>query len=158
MTVPAFDMYGVCSGLGSAFLPNAIGTPSGASAMRAVFPHGCKGVASVPAVVLEVQDGTVVPNDIWQHHVNIDAVLLLSKRPGDPVRVESDRQRWLPYLLSATESHMKLGIGAQSGYEVKSAVPQGWEWTEYAVGADEYDAIRVHYQVWVNEVMNNLAP
>jgi hypothetical protein len=84
-------------------------------------------------------------------------VLLLNKRPGDPARVEAQRQRWLPALLAATEGKVKLGIGAQSGYEVMKAIPSGWRWAEEAVGAEEFDAIRVHYSVFVNETVSLVA-
>ena len=159
MTVPSFDFYTVCSALGSAFAPGTIGTPTGEDAMRAVYPHGVKGIGAYPALVLQVQHGEVVANsDNWSHKAYIDAILLLSKRGGNPPDVEASRQRWLPYLLSATEDHLKIGVGAQSGWELKSAMPIGWEWAEVDVDGDGFDGIRVHYEVWIYEIMSNLAP
>jgi len=159
VTVPAFDFYSVCSALGSAFAPGTIGTPTSESAMRAVYPHGVKSIPAYPAIVLQVSHGEVVGNsDNWSHKAYIDAILLLSKRPGNPVTVEASRQRWLPYMLSATETHLKLGVGAQTGWELKSAMPIGWEWAEVNVDDDPFDGIRVHYEVWIYETMSNLAP
>lgn len=147
------DFYGICNGLAARFAPGTIATPSGASAMRAALGQLPKGAPTVPMVFVEALDGTVIAQDggIWVHEMHVDVVFLYSKRQGDPVRQDAQRQRWLPSLLAATEGQLKIGIGAQAGYEVLKAIPTGWRWAEERVSDIDYDGIRVHYSVFVNE-------
>lgn len=149
------DFYSICNALAARFAPGTIATPTGASAMRAAYGQLPKGIPSVPCAFVDVQSGTVVPNmGQWDHRASVDVVFLLSKRPGDPSRVDAQRQRWLPALLAATQGQLKLGLGAQANYEVKSALPTSWEFVEVAVGADEYDAIRVTFEIWIKETVS----
>lgn len=149
------DFLGICNGLASRFAPGTISTPSGAVAMRAAIGQMPKSAPTVPMVYVEVTQGTVTANPAqWQHVMEMDVVFLLSKRPGDPVRVEKQRQTWLPTLLAATEGKLKLGIGVQSGYEVQKALPTQWRWDEVVVGGEDYDAIRISFQVWVLETVS----
>lgn len=146
------DFKAICDNLAARFAPNTISTPTGAAAMRASYAQQPKNIAAVPCVILEVQDGNLTANPgQWKHEMNIDVLFLLSKRPGDPARVEAQRQLWLPYLLAATEAQMKLNLGSASGYTVDKAIPSTWEWIEYGVGQDTYDGIRVRYTVYVTE-------
>jgi hypothetical protein len=149
------DFEAICNALAARFEPGTIGTPSGAPAMREVYAKPPKSVPTVPAVILSVQDGSVVPaSGQWKHEMNIDVVFLLSKRPADPVRVEVNRRKWLPLLLAATVGQWKLGLGAAVGYEMKSALPGPWEWMEYDVAGESFDAIRVGYTVTVLETVS----
>lgn len=152
MSLPGTAVLAAVDALGDRFVAATMGTPTSTPAVRAVFPVSLKAAPALPAVVLEVADGTVTPNPgQWRHEINVDVYLLLAKRPADPQRVETWRQRYLPYLLGATQGQMKLGLGAQSGWELKSALPTTWEWTEYAVADIGYDAIRVGYQLIIHE-------
>jgi hypothetical protein len=154
VTTPAWSLEAICDALAARFLTAAIGTPTGATAMRKSYSEPPKAVPAVPAHLLEVQDGDITPNSSqWTHVLNIDGIFLLSKRPGDTQRVETQRRLWLPYLLHAAVDQWKLGIGAQAGYELKSAIPAGWEFTEYPVADQLFDAIRVHWQVTVLETI-----
>jgi hypothetical protein len=154
MTTPAWSLEAICDALAARFITSAIGSPTGAVPMKASYSEPPKSVPTVPAHLLEVVDGDITDNSSqWTHHLNIDGVLLLSKRPGDTKRVETQRRLWLPYLLHAAVDQWKLGIGAQVGYELKSAIPGGWEFTEYNVADVEFDAIRVHWQVWLIETI-----
>lgn len=154
MTAPVINFSTVCTDLAARFTAANIGTPSGADAMRASYAKPPKNVPATPAHLLEVQDGTIVPNPgQWKHEMNIDGLLLLAKRPADPERVEAQRQLWLPYLLHATVDQMQISLGSQSGYSVDKVFPSGWEWTEYPVAADLYDAIRVHWTVYLTETV-----
>lgn len=155
MTAPVIDLVGICNALAARFVAATLGTPSGETAIRKSYSEPPKAIAALPAHLLEVQDGTVVANNRWDHVINIDGLLLLAKRPGDPARVEASRRKWLPFLLHATVHQWKLGIGAQAGYEVAKAQPDGgWEWTEYEVGGVEYDAIRVRWKVYLYETVS----
>lgn len=149
------DLPAICSGLAARFAAGTIATPSGASAMRKSYANPPKNLPTVPAVILEVQDGDLVANPgQWKHEIHIDVVFCYSKRQGDTVRQDAERQRWLGTLLAATQGQLKIGLGAASGYTVDKAVPDGgWEFTEYVVGGDEYDAIRVKYKVYVTETV-----
>ena len=152
MTSPVIDFEAICDALAARFAPGTIGTPTGASAMRASYAEPPKGVSALPAHLLEVQDGTVIAaSGQWKHEMQVDGLLLLAKRPGDPQRVETQRQLWLPYLLHATVDQFKLGLGGASGYTVDKAIPTGWEWDLYKVADIEYDAIRTHWTVYVTE-------
>lgn len=146
------DFKAICDALAARYAAGTIATPTGASAMRKSYGQIPKNVAAVPCVIVDVQDGTLTANPgQWKHEMAIDAVFCLSKRPGDTARVDAERQRWLPTLLSATQGQLKLGLGGASGYSVDKALPIGWEFVEFPVGGDEYDAIRVHFTVYVTE-------
>lgn len=152
MSTPVIDFAAICTALAARFVAATLGTPTGASAMRASYAKPPKNVPATPAHLLETQDGTVIANPgQWRHEMAIDGVLLLAKRPADPERVEAQRQLWLPYLLHATVDQMRLGLGSQAGWSVDKALPTGWEWTEYDVAGDTYDAIRVHWRIWIAE-------
>lgn len=149
------DFEAICDALAARFEPATIGTPTGAPAMREVFPESPKAVPVVPAVIVEASDGTVIANPgQWKHELKVDVMFLLSKRPADPVRVETNRRKWLPYLLRATTGQLKLGLGGASGYSVDKAIPEGWEFTEYNVADVTFDAIRLRYVVYVTETVS----
>ena len=148
------DFEAICDALALRFEPATIGTPTGAPAMREVWPEPPKAAPVVPAVLLEVQEGSLTANPgQWKHEFHIDVIFLLSKRPADPVRVETHRRKWLPYLLRATVGQMKLGLGGATGYTVDKALPTGWEFVEFDVAGVTFDAIRVPYTVWVTETV-----
>lgn len=148
------DLEAICDNLALRFEPATIGTPTGAPAMREVYSESPKSVPTVPAVLLEVADGSLTANPgQWKHELAIDVMFLLSKRPADPVRVETNRRKWLPYLLRATVGQMKLGLGGATGYSVDKAIPTGWEFTEYDVADVTFDAIRVRFVVYVTETV-----
>lgn len=152
MTSPVVNFEAICEAFALRFVAGTIGTPTGAQAMRASFAQAPKQVAATPAHVLEVQDGSLIANPgQWQHEMHVDGLLLLDKRPGDPSRVEKQRKLWLPYLLHATVDQLKLGLGGATGYSVDKALPTGWLWDEYNVGDIAFDAIRVHWTLWVTE-------
>lgn len=150
------DFKAICDNLAARFAPATIATPSGAPAMRPPSGQMPKGIAVVPFAFVEATDGQVIAQDggVWQHEMHVDVVFCLDKRQGDPRRVDANRQRWLPSLLAATEGQLKLGLGAQSGYSVMKAIPTGWRWAEETVSGIEFDAIRVHYTIYVNETVN----
>ena len=149
------DFEAICDALAARFETGVIGTPTGAPAMREVYPEPPKAVPVVPSVIVEVSDGTLVANPgQWKHELNIDVMFLLSKRPADPVRVETNRRKWLPSLLRATAGQMKLGLGGATGYSVDKAIPAGWEFVEYDVADAPFDAIRVRYVVYVTETVS----
>jgi hypothetical protein len=154
MSTPAIDFKTICADLAARFTAANIGTPTGASAMRASYATIPKNTPATPCHLLEVQDGSIVPNpSAWKHEMNIDGLLLVDLRTADPGRIETQRQLWLPYLLHATEDALKIGLGAASGYTVDKALPTGWLWDLYEVGGQEYAAIRVHWTVYVTETV-----
>jgi hypothetical protein len=155
VSLPGTAFLAAVDALGDRFAAPVLGTPSGCTAVRGVYPVSLKAATTLPAVVLEVQDGSVVADaGQWRHTWNVDVLLILAKRPADPQRIETMRQRYLPYLLGATEGKMKLGLGSQAGWELKSALPASWEWTEYAVADVGYDGIRVSYQLIAYETVS----
>lgn len=152
MSSPTVDFGAICTAFAARFLAAAIGTPTGATAMKQSYADPPKNVPQTPCHLLEVQDGTVVANPgQWKHEMNIDGLLLISKRVGDTAREDRQRKLWLPYLLHATVDALKITLGGAVGYSVDKAIPVGWEFTEYEVGADKYDAIRVHWTIYVTE-------
>lgn len=152
MTSPVVDFGAICTAFALRFVAATIGTPTGAQPMRASYADPPKNIGGTPAHLLEVQDGTLVANPgQWKHQLNIDGLLCISKRVADPVREDRQRKLWLPYLLHATVDQMKIGLGGATNYTVDKALPGGWEFTEYEVGADKYDAIRVHWTIYVTE-------
>lgn len=154
MTTPVIDFSAICNALAARFVAATIGTPTGAVAMRASYAKVPKSITAAPAHLLEVQNGSIIPNPgEWKHEIHIDGLLLLARRPADPSRVETLRQLWLPYLLHATVDQAKLGIGAQTGYTLDKALPFGWEWTEFEVAGDTYDAIRVDWALFITETV-----
>lgn len=153
MTSPAIDFNAICVALAARFATAAIGTPTGAVAMRQSLAQTPKQIGTDgPVHLLEVTDGSLIANPgQWKHEMHVDGLLLLSKRPGDPARVEKQRKLWLPYLLHATVDQLKLGLGGATNYSVDKALPIGWQWDEFSVGGDDWDAIRVHWAIFVTE-------
>ena len=146
------DFKAICDALAARYAAGTITTPTGALAMRKSYGQLPKNIPAVPAVVIDVQDGEVTANPgQWKHEMHLDVVFLLSKRPGDTARVDAQRQIWLPTLLAATQGQMKLTLGGATGYSVDKAIPFGWEFTEFPFGGDEYDAILIHFTVYVTE-------
>lgn len=154
MTSPAIDFKAITTALAARFVAATIGTPTGADAMAASYAQSPKSVPQTPAHLIEVQDGSLIANPgQWKHEMNVDGVLLIAKRPADPQRVETQRQLWLPYLLHATVDQVKLNLGGATNYSVDKAIPTGWEWDEVKVADIEFDAIRVHWTVYVTETV-----
>lgn len=153
------DLEDICDGLAARFAAATIGTPSGAPAMRYVYAETPNNVAATPAVILEVDSGEIVANPgQWKHEIVINVIFLLARQQGDTRRVEEARRRWLPYLLNATQGQLKIGLGGASGYSVDKAIPAGtWEFTEYDVAGDTYDAIRIPFTVYVTETVTLVA-
>jgi len=148
------DFKAICDALAARFAAGTIATPSGAAAMRKAYGQIPKNIAVVPSVLVIPQQGTVVANPgQWKHEMDLDVVFLLSKRPGDPARVEAQRQIWLPTLLAATEAKLTLGLAGQSGYSVDKVIPIGWEFAEFPVASDTYDGIVIHYKAFITETV-----
>lgn len=149
------DLKAICDALAARFTAATMGTPTSSPAMLATYGQQPKsGSQALPATIVEadIAGQVITDNDAWRYRIHVPTVTLFSKRPGDSAQVEAWRQRYLGYLLAAAEGQMKLGIGAQPGYEVKSAMPMDFEWLEYPIGSDDYDAIRVRWEVLVQRV------
>lgn len=142
------DFNDICDGLAARFEPATIGTPTGADAMRSAWGQAPNGPKPTPFAVVFPQDGevTYTPGQRLGQH-NLDLQFFLSKAGGDFSRVETQRQLWLPYLLSATDGQMKLGL---SGTVLK-AIPVSWTYAEIVYGGDTYDGIVIHFRVWTEE-------
>ena len=148
------DFKAICDALAACYAPGTIARPTGAVAMRKSYGQIPKNVPAVPAVIVVPQQGTVTANPgQWKHEMALDAVFILAKRPGDPARVEAQRQIWLPTLLGATQGQLKLGLGSECGYSVDKAIPNGWDFVEFPVGGDTYDGIVIHYTVYVTQTV-----
>ena len=145
----------ICDGLAARFAAATMGTPSGAPAIQRTYGARPTSLPALPAVYVAPTQGSVVAaSDHWRHEMDLDAVLVLSKSPGDPATLDLWRELYLPYMLAATEGQVKLGLGAQTGWEVAKALPTGWDWDEPVIDADKFDGIRVHFRVWVNETVS----
>ena len=145
-----FNLETICDALAARYTGTAIGTPSNALGMRATYGQMPNSVPVTPSVVIMPKTGEVVyGSGSWDVTHQIDALFYHSKRQGDVPRSETERQRWLPYLLSATHGMMALGLGGT----VKSAMPTGYEFVVLPYGGDEYDGIVVHLDVIVRETV-----
>ena len=143
-----FDMEDICDALATRYAPGTIGTPTGALAMRSSYGQVPNSVPVTPAVIVMPKSGTVVYGaQAWDMTHQIDALFYYSKRQGDLPRSETQRQLWLPLLLSATHGKVALGLSGT----VKSAMVTGYEFGVLIYGADEYDGIVIHYDVIVRE-------
>lgn len=135
-------MKAICDGIATRY--SSMTPPSGET-LRAAYGQYPKSMPNTPAIVVQPVTGEgVVESSMWVWTHSIDLGLYLSKRPGDPSRVEVQRQKWLGPLLARLDAIDPLGL-VSSG--VKSALPIGYEWTELLYGADQYDAILVHLQI-----------
>ena len=151
------DLKGTCDALAARFAPGTITTPTSGLAMRAAYGQMPNTVPATPAVYIEPTDGEVTGDNRWAHEWNLDAVFLVDKSTADPKRIETQRQLWLPTLLGATQGQVKLGIGAQVGWELAKALPTGWKWDEVDVAGTDFAAIRVSYRVWIYETVSLVA-
>lgn len=148
------DFAAICSNLAARYAPGTLATPSGATAIRGSLGSRPKAITAVPYAFVELDTGTITANSQWLHEVTADVVFCLSKRPGDPARVDVQRQKWLATLLAATEGKLTLGLAGQSGWTLNKALPTGWEFTEEQVGQEEWDAIRVHFLLHIYETVS----
>src|SRR5688500_3538283 len=127
------DFKGTCDALAARFAHGTIATPSGALAMRASFGQMPNATPATPAVYIEPTTGSMAANSTWDHEWDLDVVFLVDKVTADPKAIERQRQLWLPTLLAATQGQLKLGIGAQVGWELKKAIPTTWTWDQVDV-------------------------
>ena len=142
----------IANALAARYAAGTISTPSGAQAMRASYGQTPKNTPTTPCAIVVVQDGSIIANaGQWNHELQLDVVFLISKRTADTPREETARQLWLGTLLAATEGQFTLGLSAASGYSVQKALPTGWEFTEYNVAGDDYDAVIVHFTIYATE-------
>lgn len=145
------DFKAICTALAARYAAGTISTPAGATAMRKSYGQAPQGLQVIPAVVVMPQDGTVIvdPGVLRGQAHRIDVNFYLSKAPGDLARVETQRQLWLPNLLSATFGQMQLGLAPI----VMKAIPVGWEFTELPYGGEMYDGIVIHVEVYTTEIV-----
>lgn len=144
------DFEDICDGIAAAYANP--GTPTSEVPIRASYGQAPNSIPALPCCVVMPQDGEVTyesSNRTGEH--NIDLNFYLSKSPGDLVRVETSRQRWLPYLLDALHSAVQVGQGGSGG--VQKALPTGYEFTELPYAGEQYDAIVIHLRVWTSETV-----
>jgi len=147
------DLKSTCDALAARFAPGTITTPTNGLAMRAAYGQMPNDIPATPAVFVEPTDGSVVANMQWNHEWNLDVVFLVDKSTGDPKRIETQRQLWLPTLLGATHGQLKLGLGGESGWNVDKAIPTDWRWDEVDVAGVDFAAIRINYRVYVTQTV-----
>jgi len=144
-----FSLENICDALAACYAGTAIGTPTNATAMRATYGQMPNNIPMTPCVVIMPKTGEAIFGaQTWDTTHQIDALFYHQKSQGDIPRSETERQRWLPYLLSATKSHGTLQLSASG---VKSAMPTGYEFVTLTYGGEEYDGIVIHYDVIVRE-------
>lgn len=144
------NLHTIRTNLAAKYAPGTIATPSGASAMRFAYGQTPKSIPATPCVYIEATDGEVVMGaQEWTVTNHLIVNFLLAKKPGDPERVDAQRDRWLETLLKATFLDVDLGLAGS----VKSAYPASYEYTEIDFGADVYDGIRVFVDVTVREAV-----
>jgi hypothetical protein len=147
----SFDLEDVCDGIAARYAPGTIGTPTGALGMRASYGQAPNSLPVTPAVVVLPKTGTVVYGSGQRKSEHeIDVLFYHSRRQGDVPRSETERQRWLPYLLDALHGQVKLGLAP----EVDKALPTTYAFEELSYGGDEYDGIRINVRVWVTETVS----
>lgn len=143
-----FDLEDISDAIAARYLPGTIGTPTGAMAMRASYGQMPNSIPITPAVVVVPQRGEVVyGTQTWDVTHEIDVLFFYSRKQADVPRSETERQRWLPYLLNALNGQMQLGLSGS----VKSAMPTSYEFTELPYGGEQYDGIRISLDVIVRE-------
>lgn len=142
------DLEAISNGLAARFAPGTIGTPTGASAMRASYGQAPNSIPTTPCIVVFPKDGDLVygSGQVKGQH-RLDVCFYLSKSPGDIARVEKQRQKWLGLLLAATHGAMKLGLASA----VDKAIPASWEFTELPYAGELYDGIIVHVTVYATD-------
>lgn len=140
------NLLTICTNLAARFQPGTISTPTDAPAMRFAFAQTPASIPATPAVYIEVDDGDIVmESGAWAVTNHLVVNFLLSKAPGDPERVEKNRQRWLPTLLTATHAALTLSSAVKSAFAVR------YEFTQIDFGGDLYDGIRVFVDAIVRE-------
>lgn len=153
------SLESICNALAMHYAGTAIGTPTGASAMRATYAQWPNNIPSTPCAIIAPMRGEFVDaSDHTQIKHEIDVLFYVSKRQGDLPRSETERQKWLPYLLMATLSATHLGLASTGGVEYKSTLPSGYEFTTLNYGGDEYDGIVVHLEALVFDRSVTKAP
>lgn len=83
----------ICTNLAARYAPGTLSTPTGAVAIRNSYATSQAAIPATPAVFIEVDDGEVIAGSgTWDvtHHLVVN--FLLDKAPGDPSRVDYQRQ------------------------------------------------------------------
>lgn len=145
------DLEDICDAIAALFAPGTIATPTGATAMRASYGQAPNSIPMTPCVVVMPQSGELVYGSGQRKSEHeIEVLFYHAKRQGDVPRSETERQRWLPALLDAINSGVKLGLSAY----VDKALPTNYEFTELPYNDDNYDGIRITFRVWVTETVS----
>lgn len=141
----AHDLNAICNALAAKVA--AVSQPSGTpAAIKGASGQEPTAITNTPYAYVEVDDGEVVlQTGAWNVTHNLIVNFCLSKAPGKPELVDKWRQLWLVPLLQATFADYDLSTTA-----VKSAFPAKYDFTEVVVGGENFDAIRIFYQVFVN--------
>ena len=147
----SFDLEDVCDAIAARYAPGTIGTPSGATAMRAAYGQAPNSIPMTPAVVVLPKSGELVygAGQRKSEH-EIDVLFYASRRQGDVPRAETERQKWLPTLLAAVHGQVKLGLAP----DVDKALPASYDFTELEYNGESYDGIRIGLRVWVTETVS----
>ena len=146
------DFNAICATLAARYAPGTLATPAGGTAIRTAYGHAPHSLPATPAVVVMPQTGDVVPGSgEWTitHHVDVN--FYLAKSQGDVTRNETQRQIWLPSLLSATLGAMTLSA------TIKSGLPTSYEFLELSYGDQLYDGITIHLDMIIREAVTMTA-
>lgn len=140
----AHDLKTICDNLAAKVA--AVATPAGVPAgIKGASGQEVTAIVNTPYAYIEVDDGKIIlGSGTWDVTHNLVVNFCLSKSPGKPELVDKWRQLWLVPLLQATFSD-----GDLSAAGVKSALPEKYEFVEIPVGGENFDGIRIFYEVRV---------
>lgn len=153
------DLEAVGTALASTFA--AVNAPSGTLGGTAIKHHsvGVQNLIGLPAIVVELPSGEVESETQGDRRITHDfgVYFLFGKASGDIPRDTRAMLRWLGPLLGALATNNRLGLGAQSGWNVLKTRIVSFEPGQYDVGGQPYHAWHLIVRVWTSDVFT-IAP
>lgn len=126
--------------------------PAGTMGGTAIKYHnvGINNVPATPAIVVELPSGEVENEAQSDRSIAHDfpVYFVFGQAAGDVPRASAVMLVWLGPLLDALESGNALGLGSQSGWNVKKSRIVSWEAGMYDVGGQPYHAWHLTVRVW----------
>lgn len=146
----SLDLYAVGTAIAGKF--DDVAAPSGTQGGTAIrgASVGVNSAPVTPYIVVELPEGEVGFEAQYDRRATHDfsVFFLYSKASGDVPRDSAVMLKWIGPLLDALESGNTLGLGSESGWNVKKTRVLSYEPGNYDVGGQPYHSWRIVVRVW----------
>lgn len=111
---------------------------------------GVQNVPATPAIVVELPSGDVASEAQFDRSIVHDfpVYFVFDSAAGDMPRSTAVMLAWLGPLLDVLETGNALGLGGESGWNVKKSRITAYEPGQYTIGGQPYHAWNFTVRVW----------